>query len=157
MINDILRELLEAALAGTAAIALLLCLRRPLRARFGARVAYQAWLLVPFAIVAVWLPASALQSGGAIAGATGGVVIDAATRSARTLAQVPMATTRLLVSAWAVGVAFSIGWCALRQRRFSRLLERRAGRAFDTVSGHGPAVVGWWRTRIVLPDDFRVR
>src|SRR5688572_23252859 len=48
-------------------------------------------------------------------------------------------------------------WFALRQRRFNRLVERKAGSAFDTVSGHGPAVVGWWRSRIVLPEDFRER
>jgi len=157
MTSDILRELFQAALAGTAAIALLLCLRRPLRARFGARVAYQAWLLVPLAIVAVWLPAPGLPPGSTNAGATGGVVIEAAMRSAQSLVQVPMATTRLLVSGWAAGVLLSIGWYALRQRRFIRLLERKAGSAFDTVSGHGPAVVGWWRTRIVLPEDFRER
>jgi hypothetical protein len=35
--------------------------------------------------------------------------------------------------------------------------RRRPAAAFDIVDGHGPAVVGWWRSRIVLPEDFRER
>jgi TonB family protein len=157
MTSEILRALLEAALAGTAAVALLLCLRRPLRARFGARVAYQAWLLVPLSILAVWLPAPGLQAGAADAASEGGIRIAAALWSAQALTQAPVATTRLLVSAWAAGIVLSVCWYALRQRRFLQLLQRKAGSAFDTVSGHGPAVVGWWRARIVLPEDFRER
>ena len=50
--------LLETTLAASAALALVLLLRRPLRRAFGAAVAYACWALVPAAVIAVLLPAA---------------------------------------------------------------------------------------------------
>ena len=55
---ELLGTLIEATLAVSAAVALVLLLRRRLREAFGARVAYAAWWLVPAALVAVLLPAA---------------------------------------------------------------------------------------------------
>jgi TonB family protein len=153
MTSDLVRELLQATLTGTVAIALVLCLRRPLRARFGAQMAYRAWLGVPLAILAVWLPAP--QAPAFVAARTVvGAIVSGPTSA---LAQAPGQPSTLLVALWLVGVVASISWFAVRQRRFARLVERRAGRTLARVTGHGPALVGWWRSHIVLPDDFRER
>ena len=49
----------EATLAGSAALLLVLALRRPVRARLGASAAYALWLCVPVALLAVLLPRGA--------------------------------------------------------------------------------------------------
>src|SRR5690606_21689893 len=53
-----LETLVEATLASSAAIFLVLLLRRPLRKAFGARVAYAAWGLVPVSLLAILVPAA---------------------------------------------------------------------------------------------------
>src|SRR3546814_11058144 len=54
---DLFRWLLESTCASSAAIVLVLLLRRPLRATFGANAAYLLWLLPPLAVLAASLPA----------------------------------------------------------------------------------------------------
>ena len=49
----------EATLAGSAALLLVLVLRRPVRAWLGASAAYALWLCVPIALLAVMLPRGA--------------------------------------------------------------------------------------------------
>jgi TonB family protein len=155
--NDLLRELMQATLATSAAIVLLLALRRPLRARFGARLAYGAWLLVPVAMIAVWLPAASAPTVAEVG--TGGFV-----RLSHLVwvERVETATVTLewgsaLLASWAFGALGLLSSFVARQHSFSRNVSRHRGRAFDTVEGQGPAVVGWWRSRIVLPEDFRER
>jgi beta-lactamase regulating signal transducer with metallopeptidase domain len=63
----------------------------------------------------------------------------------------------LMVAAWAAGALLSLSWFASRQLRFQRLLERRAGSRLAISRRQGPAVVGWRRSLIVLPEDFRER
>jgi TonB family protein len=155
MASELLRELLQATLATSAAIAVLLVLRKSLRLRFGARLAYQAWLLVPVAMLAVWLPAPATTQ----AAKAGNVLVrlgDAAWTNQ--LAQtVSVAWGSVVLGAWLIGGAAALLWFALRQRSFTRRLARQPGRAFDRIEGEGPALIGWWRPRIVLPGDFRER
>ena len=59
--TELLAGLLQATLAGSAAIVMVLALRRPLRRAFGVGVAYAAWLLVPAALLASVLPAPVAQ------------------------------------------------------------------------------------------------
>jgi TonB family protein len=153
--SDLIRELLQATLATSAAMVLLLPMRRPLRARFGARLAYLAWLLVPVAMLAVWLPARTAALAGTGEGASvlsaPIALVDAAVSTASTNWQ------DAVTVAWALGGLALLAWFALCQRNFTRRLSRRDGDAFDRVEGEGPALVGWWRPRIVLPTDFRER
>jgi TonB family protein len=155
MASELLQELLQAALASSAAIVALQVLRRPLRARYGARIAYLAWLLVPLAMLAVWLPAPVAPR--APSAGSGLDTLGLAAWSGGVDPAVPVRWNGLLLAAWAAGGIAMLAWFALRQRGFTRQLARRAGRGFDTVEGQGPAVVGWWRARIVLPEDFRER
>ena len=57
--HELLTRLLQANLAGTAAILLVLLLRRPLRALVGARIGYALWLLVPLMTAMSFAPAPA--------------------------------------------------------------------------------------------------
>ena len=54
--------LVEATLAGSVAIVLVLLVRQRLRARFGAGIAYAGWLLFPAALLAVSLPAATIAA-----------------------------------------------------------------------------------------------
>src|SRR6185369_9643048 len=54
---DWLRILELSALASSAAILLVLLLRKPMRTHFGAHTAYALWLLVPLAAAVALLPA----------------------------------------------------------------------------------------------------
>src|SRR3546814_11432672 len=58
---DLFRWLLESTCASSAAIVLVLLLRRPLRATFGANAAYLLWLLPPLAVLAASRPAPVVQ------------------------------------------------------------------------------------------------
>jgi TonB family protein len=153
--NELLRELLQATLATSAAIVLLQLLRKPLRQRFGARLAYQPWLLVPVAMIAVWLPAKSAPLQASAGNAL--VQFGEAAIASNVEAAVSIEWRGLLVAAWIAGALLALAWFGLRQRRFMGQLERRRDRAFDTVEGQGPALVGLWRPRIVLPEDFRER
>ena len=56
VVESLLRCLVDGSLAATAAVLMVLALRRPLQRAFGARVAYSAWALVPLALFAASLP-----------------------------------------------------------------------------------------------------
>ncbi|MDN5782134.1 MAG: energy transducer TonB, partial [Luteimonas sp.] len=58
---ELSRWLIESTCASSAAIVLVLLLRRPLRAAFGANAAYLLWSLLPLAVLAASLPARVVQ------------------------------------------------------------------------------------------------
>lgn len=153
---DALSGLVETALATGAALVVILALRRPLRRRFGAGVAYRIWALLPAASIAAWLP---MPPAPMPAFATLSVRAVAAPLS--TLAYAPDHRAWLLM-AWLAG-AFSMAVVLWRgQRRFVRGLGRTAFmargelKALHATSGL-PAAFGLLRPRIVLPADFHSR
>jgi len=153
---DLYRWLLESTCASSAAIVLVLLLRRPLRAAFGANVAYLLWLLLPLAVLAASLPARVVRvvAPEAVAAVGAGAVVGSAP-----LAPVAGSAAWLLVAWLAGAIAFAL-WQVALQRRFHRSL----GIVRDGADGHLraersaglPAVIGL-RARIVLPADFEVR
>src|SRR5947209_8781398 len=54
---ELLRVLTASVLTSSIAIVVALLLRRPMRVRFGARIAYALWLMVPLAVAVALLPA----------------------------------------------------------------------------------------------------
>ncbi len=174
MTAEILLLLLKTNLAIAATAAIVLLIRRPLRAVFGARVAYAAWLVVPLAALAVMLPArvETLPPAMAAVAAVAAVPVDAAP-SAAAMSPVPTgAEAKAALRAWSGPIVF--GWAAVallclgvqagRQRRFVRALGRLRveahpdGRLHHAEhAGLGPAVVGAWSPRVVLPADFTER
>lgn len=154
-----LETLLEASLASSVAIVLVLLLRRPLRNAFGARVAYGAWGLVPASLVAVLLPAA--EGTGA-----GTAFVIAFPGALPALAPQPFAGTfdlRILVGAcWLAGMVGCAAWLAARQLRFrrslGRLLQRPDGVHESEHDVEGlPATLGLWQPQVVVPPAFEGR
>jgi TonB family protein len=152
-----------ASLACSAAIALVLMLRKPMRRRLGAHVAYAMWSLVPLASLATLLPVPPTIVVRQLA--------PVLSRSAHAISSIPLSAmapgsgnfdgTAWLIGVWVAGTALSIALFLMRRRRFMRSLGPL--RAIDdnllraeTVVG-SPALVGMWRPRIVLPADFEQR
>lgn len=153
MASDLGNALFEATLATSAAILLVLTLRRPLRRLAGAGLAYTAWALVPLAGAAALLPrAPSLANPIAPVAAPLRAAVDgagAAVQASGVGALVPMF--------WLAGALALAALFAARQWRFARRLRERDARGDDGDAPLGPAVVGLWRPRIVMPSDFERR
>jgi len=132
MAAEVLTHLVSCNLAAGLAILLVLSLRRPTRALFGAEVAYLLWLLPVAAGLAALLPARAAEPGVAVARS----FILSGDHAA------------ILGGVWLVGVSLALALLVLSQSRFMQ--RARAGQA-------GPAVVGILVPRMVVPDDYRTR
>lgn len=158
MIAEAATLLLETTLVTSVAILLVLVLRGPLMARFGASVAYAAWGLVPVAWLAVLLPAPRLP------------VTQMSALSVRVGEALPLPGAEVgaasswpltLVAIWALGTIVSALLLWWQQRRFGYALEGtrlRDDGLHQANATHGlPAVVGVLRPRIVLPADFDTR
>lgn len=179
MAADLLIFGTEATAAATMALLAIFLLRTPVRALFGARAAYGLWLLVPVVLAAVALPrpaAPATEPAPIVAaastptGATTDAVVPAIPAAAPFQLERPdfmpnpkdFATPLMLL--WLLG---ALGYAALLvhgQHRFlSRLGALRAEQRPDGPVFHasrpdvGPALVGAWAPRVVLPADFAER
>lgn len=144
--SDLLAHLLAANLIAGVAVAAILLLRRPVRRLFGPQVAYGLWILAPLATAGLLLPARVVfvaapaEAPAPLARSEAGRLALPAASGADSFD--PFAAAAAL---WIAGMMVSIGWLAWRQARFA--IAVREGRA-------GPAVIGVWRPRIVVPDDF---
>lgn len=158
IVQGVNQALLEATIASTAALLLLLIARRSLRTAFGASVAYAAWLLVPIALIGVLLPAPAAGTvsihgvysfvaqpvQAVFAGAESGVHVAA-----------------WLCGAWLMGAIAMLMHFIHQQRRFRvslgplQVCETGVLQA-NAIAGL-PAAVGWLKPLIVLPADFDTR
>lgn len=164
---DLLVWLVETTLVTSVALLLVLLLRAPLRATFGANVAYAAWLLLPLSILAVSLPAPARDVLSPISTlvapylSTGGVTVHAAQPVGQPEVEASLPMWWLVMAVWAAGAIA----CALlflhRQRRYIEALGKleRDGNGIIWAQGANacPAVVGAWLPWIVLPKDFSTR
>lgn len=154
-----------ALLAFTAAVLIVAALRKPIRRWFGAERAFQSWLLPPLAVLASQLPHAATSPAPlpplvyAITSAVGAPAPHAAVAG-----HVGWHGVALLL--WLAGVVAALGFAVLAQRRYRRRLHGAAPMADASAprpvlraasADVGPALVGAWRSRIVLPADFRQR
>lgn len=158
MSADLLQLLLETALAASAATALVLGLRLPVRRGLGARAAYALWLLVPAASCAVLLPSARVEAPVAMAAARVAANVEQPMQAAQAA---PFDVTPWLALAWMLGaIAFAIR-LTVRQHRFRRALGRLSARPDGSWRAEsavaGPAVIGALRGRVVLPADFEER
>ncbi|WP_052101419.1 M56 family metallopeptidase, partial [Novilysobacter arseniciresistens] len=152
---ELLRVLVELAVASGVAIVLVLLLRAPLRRRFGAAAGYGAWWLVPVSMVAVLLPAAPATSPGvSMVLAIGNAVPQALAAGA--VDGGGGAPAWLVV--WLSGTVVMALAFARRQRRFRRALGRLQPRGDGLLQAAGrgglPATVGLFPPRIVVPVDF---
>lgn len=172
----------ELTAAVTAALVLVLLGRRPVRALFGARAAYCLWLLVPAIVLAVALPrastpAPAVQTRIAAAApaeavAAPAVVPVAAEPALGGLLDIerpdfmpnPAEFAGPILAFWAFGALAYAGVLILGQRRFVRAMgplrveQRAEGRVYHAARPDiGPALVGAFSPRVILPGDFAER
>ena len=155
--------LVKGNLAMGAAIVLVSLIRRPLRAQFGAPIAYAIWLLVPIASVASLLPPREVPAHVASAPAAPAFVTAyvPTLNTIEQLARHSVITTpvkpaglsyelfdisRLLFAAWLLGLLVMAAYLTRVQIRFSAAVRR--GQA-------GPAVLGFFRPRIITPNGFQ--
>lgn len=151
-------------LAFTLAIAVVLVLRRPCRRVFGAERSFQLWWLVPSTMLASQLPHAdgmrivvlpAIVHGMTAVGTWHTNVMERGTT-----------WQACLLVAWLVGVMLTLSGAMLAQHRY-RVRLRGATRVTHAdmpwplwraaTAGIGPAMVGAWRPRIVVPVDFDSR
>ncbi|MCX7513752.1 M56 family metallopeptidase [Frateuria hangzhouensis] len=151
-------------LACTGALACVALVRRPCRRWFGAESAFVLWGLPPLAMVASLLPHAPAASGGALSGMAW-VVVSAADAWPRAQGA-PIPWQDALAWAWWLGAATSLARAAVAQGRFRRRLLDAVPYAGSnlpwpvlraTTADTGPALVGAWHPRIVVPADFAAR
>jgi beta-lactamase regulating signal transducer with metallopeptidase domain len=154
-----------AILASTLSLLLVLLLRRSMRRWLGAETAFFLWALPPVAIVMTQLP----HPTGIALPALPPLIVSVTQASAIPAAHGVSSTLHansLLVLTWLIGVAICAATAVVRQRHYERHLHTAARwtaidlawpvwQAPDTRTG--PAMVGAWRPRIVLPGDFEQR
>lgn len=162
MAADVLAILLKTNIAAACGIVLALCLRRPARKVFGARIAYALWLIVPLVVGASLLPARTVTLPYVVAPESFSQIAAPLPSQAiaATVETGPIVDSAALVALWLTGAAVSLGALAWRQARFLKSLGGvvREGRFLRAAaSGAGPAVVGAILPRIVLPADFETR
>lgn len=149
-----LQLLVHQTLALSLGLLVILVVRGPLIRRFGAAVAYAAWVVLPLLLAAASLPAS--ESARALR-AQVMTRIEPLVDAAAPLPELVQPTWPwVLAGMWLVGAVL----CTLRmvwlQRRFMSELLRREG-DWQGPEGSGPALVGLLHPRLVLPADFEQR
>ena len=157
--HELLQGLIEATVASSAAIVLVLALRLPMRRMFGAQVAYVLWVLVPLMLVATLLPAGTLRE------ARIPVAQVLALPSVLAVAAMPVQAgvnwRAVLLVLWLVGALALLGWLTVVQLRFMRsvgTLQRASdGYRVQHDAAGLPATVGVLRPRILLPKHFETQ
>lgn len=161
MSAELLALLRDSSLAITLALLAVLALRRPIRSVFGAGCVPLLWALVPLAQLAVLLPAPRTSH------ATTWITLPLETMPGAVVAEAMPALVQnwswqpWLLAIWLAGaLAMTLHLCLL-QRRFLRslgpLTPLSPGVFIAAHTDAGPAVIGLWRPRIVLPADFHQR
>jgi bla regulator protein BlaR1 len=154
MAAEILAMLLRTTVAASASIAIVLLLRRFACRRAGACIAYQIWLLVPVAIVTTSLPSFTTATPAVM------LVAQAFTSPAfATPRLVSLDWTWLVLFCWASGATIVATGFIRAQRQFLQALGVlvEMGSFVIAEGAAGPALLGLWRARIVVPSDFAVR
>lgn len=157
MDDRLLQTLCKVSLAASVAIVLVLLGRRPVRARFGAHAAYQLWLMVPALMIAAGLPSMKVSRTVLVESMPS---IGVGQLAAPVTAMGGQSASRMLLLVWLAGALATALLFALAHRRYLRSLGRlsRADGVFvAATSANGPALLGLWRPRIVLPADFARR
>lgn len=157
MVNELLQWIVNTCLLLTALTLVILLLRRPMRHWFGAAIAYQAWMILPVALLANALPNIA--------------VVEKISLVAQPIAQlVNLATPALQTGESPVPIFVLILWLsgclagAVLFWRQHRLYLRKLGSVKQIQEIYqaqaqdiGPALLGVWRTKIIVPSDFFLR
>jgi beta-lactamase regulating signal transducer with metallopeptidase domain/biopolymer transport protein ExbD len=164
MSADILSVLLAANIAASAAILLVVLIRKTARRMMGAQLAYWLWAIPVLAGLATLLPArdaGTLPAPMAPLQPIAEATVDFATSwTAPEAIPAPAVfdVASLLIAIWAAGGLGFLGLMLLQQQRTLRALNLAPRQALQrAASNFGPAVVGVLRPRVVVPADFEQR
>ena len=155
------RLLVQATLASSAAVLLVIALRKPLHRAFGTRAAYWIWLFVPVAALVLLLPqrAGPVQVAAGFSSRPVGAAVSSALSAINHVASpTDHAATVLLV--WIFGALLSLVLILRRHRTFVRELGELYPQSDGSMRGaasNEPLLLGVFRPRLVLPADFDVR
>jgi beta-lactamase regulating signal transducer with metallopeptidase domain len=156
---SVLLRLGAATIVLTLLAGLLMLARRPLRARFGAGLAYALWLALPIGLALCCWPTHRVAS--PVAGFALPVIADQAIAAGGAAPASALDTAGWIVCLWLAG---AIGGAAVQTQR-----QRAAWRALGPLRpgphgawlsmrpDAGPLLAGLLRPRIVLPSDFSER
>lgn len=156
-----------ALIAITTGLLLVAALRRPWRAVFGAERSYALWLAVPMTLAVAWVPHAATSP--VYASVIAMLEPPPATGTAGTPPDVSpwfSSIDHLTSMLWIAGSALWLVVIATAQWRYARRLHdarlaalpgTRIRIVVANENNVGPALVGAWRPRIVLPNDFSTR
>jgi len=153
-------------LAFTAAVLVVVVLRKPCRRWFGAEHAFQLWSLVPLAMLVSQLPHATSTSLTALPALVYMITSVAGVLPSHAGTSAGIGWRSLVMLAWCVGTAIALVSAVFAQWRYRNRL--RGATSMTDVSSRwpvlratsvdvGPALVGAWRSRIVLPADFERR
>ena len=153
MANELTLLVSRVALFTSFAIVLVLLVRRPLRRWLGAATAYQSWLIVPCATTAALLPSAAAPVVRLvpILQPVRGLTVHATPLTS--------ASPDALVVLWVCGMVLMAGRFVAAHYMFLRQAGQLTPRQGLHVSAGdvGPASVGLFRPRIIVPHDFTRR
>ncbi|VVT03736.1 conserved membrane hypothetical protein [Sphingomonas sp. EC-HK361] len=156
----------EALIASTVLMLLVLAIRAPARRSFGAQIAYALWALPVLRLALPPLPENWRHAVATpIAEVGQQVTILIVPAQAATSAAPTIAWGAILAACWAVGAVAFLGWHLLSYARFCRrVLERadaidRVGRVtiLATDAASGPLAFGIARRFVAFPRDFTAR
>jgi len=159
MSADLLSLLIEATMASSFAVLLVLAVRRPVRKFAGARIAYGLWCFVPLALAAILLPAREIV----VTMKVQPVQIGDVSIGQLTEALVPATDffSVAVVLAWISGMLACAVLFSRRQKNFLDdlgVLTHKNEKIFSAEKNiQGPSVIGVVAPRIVLPSDFETR
>jgi bla regulator protein blaR1 len=154
---EILRELIAASCFSACAIAMALALRSALRAFFGPIVAYEVWLMVPIALLALLLPLHRLTPDHL---SFLGTALPLARQGDAPIGPRESLTITIALWTWAVGACAALVILLWQQARFVKgltIVARRNGILYARGVPSGPLVIGIVRPQIVVPLDFEDR
>lgn len=167
MANELLKWIIDASLLGCAASLVILLLRRPLRHFFGAHIAYQVWLIFPLSLLsyllAHLLPYRTVLESIPVAAQP---LVQFIHASAPVIESNESSRPFLLIFIWAAGCLGLAHWFWRQHRYFLRELGKiiaadvagATGDIYQAENSHvGPALVGVWRAKIIVPSDFFLR
>lgn len=169
MTSDLILFLAKANLVLAAAVVLVLVLRGPVRAAFGARSAYALWLVAPLSILALLVPARTIvrppppvQTTAIVLAPPGtGAPVEATPKPAWPIDTPPrLPIGEIMLGLWVIVALGAVVVQVQRQRRFVRSLGKLSasdGVLWSDRPGVGPAVIGALVSRVVLPVDFAER
>ena len=161
MVAELWDVLLRISAAASIAV-LLIAILRPVTVRaFGVRIAYGLWAVVPMLLVASQLPAPTANKQ-VIAGAAT-ILSKASQPIGQTVEDVTNLASKfhgLLLAIWSLGVIASLTLAFLRHRRYWQSLGIVTLESAGVVRADraaGPALIGIFRPRLLLPVDFESR